>query len=1146
MPGFRGRIEEALTAARFSPSEFERCATDLLTSIYPGLSPVSGGTDFGRDADVHDGQETPARLFVTSGVDVLDNVRTSFRSLQSHGVAVKRIVVATSQPITGTLERKIRAEAAANGATVVGLFGRPWFVERLSSDPEWRHRLLGLRGELEGLAERPLRLDLSDGGRIPLVGREAVLAQLSSATGDLIVIGLPGVGKTRLLAELEGSRFVVETSDERVADAIRRVQPKRVVVDDARGHESRIEMLQQLRSQEGLAFSIVAVGWPGDDDDLQRSLPYAEKVVVDPLEPPNIDAIVRELGISGIALRSEILDQARGRAGWAVALALLTRAGDLRSLLSGGGLVSEVEPYLRRVGQTRDAAIGVLAIVGVVGGVRDDDLDKIATVLQISPVEIRSIVREAATGGLLDPVHGAWVVQPDALRRALVASWFFERQAAWPLASILAAWPGRRSSIIGATIQSAAVGSAGARRKAEELIVESPGDTTLTLPAFARLDESAARRALRLQADIIPEDPIRLEILKVGAAYLLPDAIQGLLSRSLDDDRPLHSYPDHPLRVLSELGTSIHPDYGTRFHARGAVLREAEEWVTADPTPERWIVYARLAAEVLDPSGKGGWLDPVDRRTFQFANSVEPPARMRVIGDELWPLVRNHLDAMPDAAVAKVLDLVESWLHIAGGFGGRLGQNLPPEAVAAASTVASRMAGDVAASASRSTGLAQRLAALDDRHQLGLGIVTDEELDLLTSRPWDARGHDAGAEHIARLQALGRAWSATADPQALFIRIAELRRQGVLAGRDTFASTSTALTALAAQVEDPVPWAEAAVNLRVCGEAAQLVARAAREQPERSEALLPGGLETPCRAVILNVALSAGMPTGVSDLALTALRAEDAQTIEWIVTPRTDVDDVVRRLLVHPIADIRAATALSFDIRGHGHGPPITDDIRAQWRAAYVDSRSGQPNSLLEHRLVDSIEALVETDPELVADWLLARLSEVGPYEYFRVLPFHAEGALSKLPRETRSRIIRSLPSRDSLGFILGLLQGEDAAFVATLLHDGVVTPEDVLHALSGSRGESFLERRHEFEAIGPILLEAGVAPESVVSTAEFGTEMGEDSARYARRVEYFEGLAASGDHHLATLGQIGARIYSGAQVRAAEAERRARILRRD
>ena len=89
----------------------------------PGLSPVSGGTDFGRDADINDELAPPARLLVTGG-DRRANVKAGLSSMAKNGIPVERVIVATSQEVSETKRASIRRllfdEVRASLAAVCG------------------------------------------------------------------------------------------------------------------------------------------------------------------------------------------------------------------------------------------------------------------------------------------------------------------------------------------------------------------------------------------------------------------------------------------------------------------------------------------------------------------------------------------------------------------------------------------------------------------------------------------------------------------------------------------------------------------------------------------------------------------------------------------------------------------------------------------------------------------------------------------------------------------------------------------------------------------------------------------------------------------------------------------------------------------
>ncbi|MDP9223922.1 MAG: hypothetical protein M3P18_08705 [Actinomycetota bacterium] len=85
------RIEDALASKKLDAGLIESLAQDQLSTVYPGLSPIPGGTDWGRDADIHTGLGQVTRLLVTSSrtVDgVRKNLRRSIKSMDDHGVSL--------------------------------------------------------------------------------------------------------------------------------------------------------------------------------------------------------------------------------------------------------------------------------------------------------------------------------------------------------------------------------------------------------------------------------------------------------------------------------------------------------------------------------------------------------------------------------------------------------------------------------------------------------------------------------------------------------------------------------------------------------------------------------------------------------------------------------------------------------------------------------------------------------------------------------------------------------------------------------------------------------------------------------------------------------------------------------------------------
>jgi hypothetical protein len=115
------RIEQALASKPLNHNLFERCAQDLLIEVYPGLTPIPGGTDWGRDADVHNGKGVPPRLIVTSSrtlEGVRQNMNKGIASLAKHGVPFNRLVLANCAQLSQTERNSLSASCIPSAGSL--------------------------------------------------------------------------------------------------------------------------------------------------------------------------------------------------------------------------------------------------------------------------------------------------------------------------------------------------------------------------------------------------------------------------------------------------------------------------------------------------------------------------------------------------------------------------------------------------------------------------------------------------------------------------------------------------------------------------------------------------------------------------------------------------------------------------------------------------------------------------------------------------------------------------------------------------------------------------------------------------------------------------------------------------------------------
>jgi hypothetical protein len=296
---------------------FELCAAALLTKEFPTLVPIRGGTDSGMDGvTAGDGPF----LVCTTGRDVIRNLTGSLNSYLKDGGTRRSLIMATSQELTQTRRQNLQIRARDLGFSLIQIYPRAAMAERLYHEPEWCKNLLGLTGRPSALTvipvtDRPL-IDHA------LVGRDEEIKWLQETHGDRLLFGQPGSGKTSVLRHLalnDWGLFLVDDDSAAIANAIRKQQPKVIIVDDAHFQTELLSKLKQLRREINAQFDIVATSWTGDKDIVAEalSLPSSQVCELFLLTRDEIVQVVHKAGLGGpVELIGEIVDQAEGRPAW--------------------------------------------------------------------------------------------------------------------------------------------------------------------------------------------------------------------------------------------------------------------------------------------------------------------------------------------------------------------------------------------------------------------------------------------------------------------------------------------------------------------------------------------------------------------------------------------------------------------------------------------------------------------------------------------------------------------------------------------------------------------------------------------------------------------------------------------------------------
>ncbi|MGW7459989.1 hypothetical protein [Streptomyces sp. NPDC054797] len=1143
------RVRQALSEQVVHPTDFERCACALLQSRYPGLAAVEGGHDFGRDADIYfpfgaglGDAGARGRLLVTTG-DPVANLRTGLRRMREEGLRADLIVVACSNDINAKTRRAMDLLCKKHEVPAAEIYARDWFASQLVREPAWRWNLLRIAADPGSLFDRPLHELNDDAVTIPLVGRESTLATLAdevSAGHDTLLVGVPGVGKTRLTTELDQHVVYLDrTRHDRLMDELLEAQPVAIVVDDAHTRLDDIGDLRRIRQRANLSFVIIAPTWPDRAEEVATALPRASRVEVDLLERGDMNTLVTSAGVTSHRARGVVLSQADGRPGWALTLCGLLAAGEGDEVATGRAHRANVERFLRRVTESR-TAMDTLACVAALKGATPETLYALAPLVGEPPAAMSGLMERLAHNGLVETTGGVWRLQP-ALCAPLVAQWFFTAPAQRPWSTIWEAFPESAPQLASAMVRAAGIsGSPAARETADAWVrtllppTEWEAGTFAAVSEYSQLGRNTAQYAVTAAQTVLAtprpaqrqrgvlsapaRDAAARQLIQSAQQFLLPDAVTGLLDLAVGDHRPRHSTPEHPARVLCDIASTIDPDFGTSIGPRKLLLRQVLGWLRTRRETPHWLVATEVLAGIFTPEVSGNWADPGAPNTITISRGIDTAehlAQLVALWEEEVPAALGVADAQerpgecPPTALVPLLDLAIDWLRLGEGRG--TGHGAPTEEQRQAGAEGgTRMLTTLHPLLRASPGLSLRarrgVAALDGLDSIVQGISSipfHQDLDTFAGLGWWTPrdpSDTAQQQHALSVNALAQK-IVDLGPQAGVARFCELTEESALAG-DTNSGILVA-PRMAPLLDDPSAWyssaAESGNLLLLRTVLGQWLQSAPATVPT---AVLAQSLKNPrLRASVISAVLGRTETDASTELVIAAMTQQDVGVLEWLYD-HSEPDEVIRRLLLHPVDAIAATTAVSF-AEGQVHGPPLPEAWRPAWRKAVQHMRVDELPHHSRWRAGQLLRHLAESDPNLFEAWFAERLQEMTSQGYLTALePRGCEAHLARLPQPHRHRLTLLCADLPRIGPTpLVHLIGADRDLAEQMLREGEVSTEQLREALWG-------QRNNILESLGPLLLEYGVPADHLAATvAQYETRWGPDSAWRQELIEYFAAL---------------------------------------
>jgi hypothetical protein len=696
------------------------------------------------DGAIADGEGPPFPLVCTTEKDVIGNLTRSLKSYMRSGGHRRNVVVATSQRLTPIRIRNLSKRAKELGFVLVQTHTQEAIADLLYRSPEWCRELLGLTGQPPTLSILPItnRPAVTES----LLGREKDIDWLRASTGDVLVVGQPGSGKTFLLqafAKQSDGLFVLSDNRGEIASGLHSQQPKVLIVDDAHVRVGLIASLRQLRTELGADFRIMANCWLGQKDEIIQALQIPSSSVwkLDLLTRDQIVAVINAAGIIGPNdLIHELVSQAEGKPGLAATLCYMCLRGGVHDVVLGDTLSCDIkttfEPLLGR------EATVILASFSI-GGAQGMSMGVVASHHNLSLLMVHEIVTGLAAGGVLREIRDdRLAVGPPPLRHALVRDIFFKGAARLPIDGLLRQTPSVAETaltLIGARARGAAV--------ADELLISlmEKANSDRAWDQFCWLGPSESTWMLERHPD-------KLLAVAQAVLHLTPDkALPMLLTQAINDNRPLHSTPEHPLRQIQDWIESGEPGTGQAIARRETLLDSALAWFAQTGNA---LIALKAIAFALSPAFRDTALRPGSGTTITIRSGFLTRHELARIQD-LWARVKEFVNNTAIEDWTPIIEAVERW-----AYPGRISTRYTDEILDTTRDFASQMLLDVVVLNNDSPGVLWRAKAIARDLGEELSISIDAEFEVLFPAEESQYRQTSEQEQADAARVLARNWSA--------------------------------------------------------------------------------------------------------------------------------------------------------------------------------------------------------------------------------------------------------------------------------------------------------------------------------------------------------------------------------------------------
>ena len=981
---------------------FEEFASFSLTETIPGFAPVNGPGDFGRDGEVPT-DDGAAPAICTIEEDVIGNMARTLTSYMKSGGKARIAYVVTSQALSNRKKQNLREKAEGMGFTLGPIYDAEYFINELYKHPDWRLKLLGISGEMPALSKTPLSTRKSLD--VPIVGRDSEIAALEGIAGDILVTGQPGSGKTYLAddyAKKHNGLFVISDDLSKIAEDIRKKSPDCLVIDDIHSKPVLLTGIKHIRTELGLSFRIIGTSWTSDETDIQNAMEISSTNVVN-LKQLTRDEVLEVVNACGLErapndLKREIINQSKGKPGLAITLSYLCIEGDWQKVFNGDSLYSlVVNAFKGRLGKDITALLSFIAL----GGDSGIGLSKLSQISGRPITEVKAVLDELAFGGILSTKDDGNVsLEPDALRYPLVRELFFAGPSALKFEDYIEHYP-NTDNVIETLLVTALKG---AELDSERVLPYLDTNfSNQTWVYYGSLGETEAEYVASNNKAAIIAVPHPL-------LYRQPKlAMRELIYAAAEDHRELHSYPNHPIRVLKDWVEGGRPGYNNESIERRTALIKVIESVVNEGYPDEKTVGRAIAA-ALNPHYEKHETDPGVGKSISFIQSYLSPEEFKGMHPVRETASRIYSKLSSDQAFTEILEVVHDWVYNS--------QNVHPDYLkkieAPKKEVAEALLKDLQA-ATVGHHLIQRHIR-ESGTDLGIDIQIDVPQEYEVLFPYESRSLRREAEVMARhseaLKQLAKNW-ANENLEQVAKRLNSLNEEANATNTRYPNNLSTLVAEINSEVSenDLVEWASHLLGTGTAMLTVNVAIKIAEVKPRGYQAILEAMLEKETHRVSAVQAILLHLKISDEEKLFAAVQPYLSQFDETINTLclRSEIS-TENELFVLDNVDENAAVKICGGIAHQYLKKQMPQELREKWENAILG------NSTKDYRTTHELEHLLTTNTELVLPWFKSKLNlkHEDKYGFYFHIDNIAQRTIEHLSNEDKNELLSLMDSSDS------------------------------------------------------------------------------------------------------------------------------------